>query len=1023
MRTKFVILQTQACIICRPLVLFCCSLFFLQSLFAQQPKYNVLFIAVDDMNDRLSFLGNPEVHTPNLQRLVNHGMLFTKAYTQFALCNPSRTSILSGWRPDHTQIFANDVRPGTVMGNNVVHLPELFHMYGYHTERYGKIAHDLFESDVNWDYAEPGDRVGGDESIMSNLNIMPAGATAYTGADWWIRDIPDSATDDGTIARHLLARMRQPQIFPFFYGLGFHSPHNPFNPSLQYWNMNGDPGTQELLQISNSGTLSSKISGNSSSNILLPNTPLNDRADIPGIAFNGKRKLLADTSWRRVVHAYDAEVAEWDAQLGLVLDELDRQNLWSNTVVVFWSDHGQHLGEHEGQWLKLTLFEESVHIPLIVCAPGKKPGICTKLVELVDLYPTLAELCGLPAPQGLEGSSFVRLLDNPDQAWKRAAFSQVTRSGISMGRSVRTEQYRYTSWAASGEELYDHDADPHEYTNLASKPEYASILDNMRQISKEGWTQSLPPACIDKICYRDKDEDGYGSVTDSIFACVLPAGYVVTSGDCNDADSSIHPGAVEKCNNVDDNCNGQIDEDVVPDKIFYGDNDGDGYGNAHVSVVACTAPEGFVTVSGDCDDSNAAVHPGAAEIINGIDDNCDGVVDEATVCYADIDHDGYGDALSFIVSVSIPTGYVDNALDCDDQDPLKNPAAAEILNDIDDNCNGLVDEGLDSVITYYRDLDGDGFGDAAKSIAAVAAPPGYVTNNGDCNDANPFMNPSALDLCNGIDDNCNGIIDENSFSAGISAFPTYSFCTGGSGILKGTSSSANVLTYQWYKNGLVVTGGTGPQLAISTAGSYYVIESDKLYCSSNSSATKVSLWPLPSATITYAGSLDICITGSVVFSANSGSGFSYQWLKNGVSIAGATKKQYTAVAAGAYAVKVYNANGCSRTSLITNVTNSCGTVPLYNGSDPDLIDAGGRLFLYPNPSAGKVKLDYRSGEPGKLQIVLYDIAGKKVFQQKVQAAIGKNIFDLDLSLLSPGIYHLQLTGYNTSINTKVTIVR
>jgi iduronate 2-sulfatase len=519
------------------------------------PKYNVLFIAVDDMNDRINFLGNSEVVSPNLQRLVARGMVFKRAYSQYPLCNPSRTSLLSGWRPDKTGIINNTVRPRSVMGPNVKFLPEYFKQYGYHTERYGKIMHGQFEADITWDFAEPAEGGGGGDITAPKGAIYPP----YTGKDWWIEDVPDDSLHTGIMARDLVARMQQPQITPFFYALGL-TAHHPFNPSLKYWNLNGDPSVQELLPIDANRDFTD-LKGNGSEPIILPSTPPGDRNDIPASALTGQW-LYNDSELKRVVHAYDAKVSQTDAQLGLVLDEMDRQNLWENTIVVFWSDHGQHLGEHEGLWGKLTLFEESLHIPLIVCVPGKSAGECSKLVELVDLYPTLAELCGLPPPSGMEGTSFAPLLDNPTLTWKRAIFSQVSRS---KGRSVHTEQYHYNSWGANGEELYDHNTDPHEYTNLAGKAEYTDVLNQMKNILSEGWTKSVPPPqCPDpQTFYADNDGDGYGNPLTSIQACSVPAGFVADNRDCSDNNAAVHPNAVEICNGIDDNCNGETDEGGV----------------------------------------------------------------------------------------------------------------------------------------------------------------------------------------------------------------------------------------------------------------------------------------------------------------------------------------------------------------------------------------------------------------------------------------------------------------------------
>jgi iduronate 2-sulfatase len=519
--------------------------------------YNVLFIAVDDMNARVSFMGWPEVKTPNLERLVSRGMVFTHAYCQFPLCSPSRTSIMLGWRPDKTGIVDNNVRPSSILGSGVVYLPEYFKQYGYHTERYGKIMHASFENDITWDYAEPVEKSGGD---LSSDSKTPFASTtrSYNNVNWWINNVSESSGEDGAMAHHLVARLKQqPLTQPFFYGLGLIKTHNPFTPNLKYWNMNGDPSVQELLPVDANKTITD-LKGNGSKNIIIPSTPAGDRDDDPAIAFTGQ-DILSTYEWKETIHAYEGEAAQMDSQLGVVLDELDRQNLWANTVVVFWSDHGQHLGEHEGLWAKQTLFEESLQVPLIICVPGKKAGVCSRLIELADLYPALAELCGLPKPKGMEGLSFAPLLDNPTFEWKKAVFSQVKRTSV-MGRSVTTEQYQYNSWGTAGEELYDHYKDPHEYTNLITNPQYAIVLEDMRKILADGWTKSLPPVYKIKTFYKDADTDGYGNFGDSIHAYAQQKGYVSNYSDCNDNNANIHPEAKEICDGIDNDCNGQIDE-------------------------------------------------------------------------------------------------------------------------------------------------------------------------------------------------------------------------------------------------------------------------------------------------------------------------------------------------------------------------------------------------------------------------------------------------------------------------------
>ena len=259
--------------------------------------------------------------------------------------------------------------------------------------------------------------------------------------------------------------------------------------------------------------------------------------------------------------------------------------------------------------------------------------------------------------------------------------------------------------------------------------------------------------------YHDNDGDGYGNNVDSIHTETPPQGYVLNNTDCDDTDANVHPGATEICDGKDNDCNGQIDEGVT--NTFYADADGDGYGNAAISVQACTPPAGYVADNTDCDDTNSNIHPGAPEICDGKDNNCNGQTDEGVTStfYADADGDGYGNAAISVQACSAPAGYVASNTDCNDTDANIHPGAAEICDGKDNNCNGQTDEGVTS--TFYADADKDGYGNPAISVQACLAPAGYVSNNKDCNDNDPAINPAAVEVCsNKIDDNCNGRIDE-----------------------------------------------------------------------------------------------------------------------------------------------------------------------------------------------------------------------------------------------------------------------
>lgn len=426
----------------------------------QPQRLNVLFIAIDDLNNALGCYGHPLVKTPNIDRLAARGVKFDRAYVQYPLCNPSRTSFLSGRRPQTTRIYDNQTPPRTALGDTIF-LPEHFKQHGYFTARVGKLAHDTFQDAVKWDISEDAKGqylVNGQRWLVGSLS-------------WEATERADADEPDGRTARRIAQLIEENKDRPFFIAAGFHKPHLPFVAPKKYFDL------YPLDQIK------------------LPAEPADDRKDIPPIALTRTPAddRMSDEEKRQVIRAYYASVSFVDAQVGFALDALERLKLMDRTVVALLGDHGYHLGEHGGLWRKMTVFEESARAPLIVAAPEKKRGaVSSRLVEFVDLYPTLTQLCGLPAPEGLEGASFAPLLDNPRRAWKRAAFTEVAR-GQTFGRSVRGERYRYTEWGdEKTAELYDHDEDPREFANLAYDPKRAKVVAQMRQLLKEGWRAALP---------------------------------------------------------------------------------------------------------------------------------------------------------------------------------------------------------------------------------------------------------------------------------------------------------------------------------------------------------------------------------------------------------------------------------------------------------------------------------------------------------------------------------------------------
>ncbi len=532
------------------LLVFCCSI--VGSIVCSAQKTNVLFIGVDDLSIAFDAYGNPDAKCPNFARLAQHGMWFKNAYIQYPLCSPSRTSIFSGQRPDSTGIVDNITSIRAKLGPDFQFLPEYFHAQGYRTEKFGKFTCE-HESEISWDY------------VFNKYVHEPSDSALGGDPVWWIDSLhkKESQTMSGTIVRDgLLPKLQSPVIKPYFYSLGL-TTHTPFTPILNSWNKAGDSTVQELLPVDIYGTLTN-VYGNGSANILLPDTPPNDTADIPRIAL---KDLLFYTpeQVQKIRHAYYSEIMQEDFHLGLVLDAMDQLQLWDSTIVVFYSDHGLHMGEHQGLWLKTTLFEESLRVPFIICAPGKKKGVSNTIVEMVDIFPTLTELCGLPKAPGMSGSSLVPLLEKPDTLWKKAAFSQVKRfidiRRSVMGKSVRTNNFHYNYWQQYGEELYDIVNDPKEYTNLVNDTSYAADLAAMRTLLAKGWQYAKPPAYKQKFYFRDADADGYGLSADSTMAYFAPDGFASLKGDCNDNNPAVNPSAPEQtCNGLDDNCNNKTDE-------------------------------------------------------------------------------------------------------------------------------------------------------------------------------------------------------------------------------------------------------------------------------------------------------------------------------------------------------------------------------------------------------------------------------------------------------------------------------
>jgi len=455
---------------------------------AERP--NVLFIAVDDLRPELGCYGKSYIHSPNIDRLAATGVRFERAYCQQAVCGATRNSLLTGLRPDTTGIYGNTTSFREVFPD-LVALPQHFKQNGYKSIGMGKIYHQ--NDPLSWsEPLQPPKYLAWllpenqeimerrrEEARKQGLTGTKLSRTAR-GPAAEMADVPDDAYPEGKLTERALAKLRELKDGPFFLAVGYVRPHLPFNCPKKYWDLYDRkeislPQPQEppkgapALALTNWGEMRTY-------------------AGIP------KRGPVSDEQALELIHGYRACVSYVDAQVGRLLDELDRLNLADNTIVIIWGDHGWKLGDW-GMWCKHTNFELDTHVPMIVRAPGAMGNgkSCPALVEYVDIYPSLCELAGLSSPEHLEGKSFTPLLEDPGMAWKPAAMSQYPR-GKNMGYSMRTDRYRLTLWVdqATREkteaiELYDFEKDPRGSVNRAGEPEYKETVERLTAQLKSLW--------------------------------------------------------------------------------------------------------------------------------------------------------------------------------------------------------------------------------------------------------------------------------------------------------------------------------------------------------------------------------------------------------------------------------------------------------------------------------------------------------------------------------------------------------
>ena len=453
--------------------------------FAAETRPNVLFIISDDLNNSLGCYGHPQVKSPNIDRLAARGTRFERAYCQFPLCGPSRNSMLTGLYPNSTGIHANSQIFRQTIPTQLS-LPHAFRLEGYFAARIGKLYHYNVPKSVGTNgHDDPGSwelelNPAGCDRLLEEPDIFSLKPNSFGGTlSWYASPRGDKLHTDGLLASDaewVLERCAREER-PFFLAVGFYRPHTPYVAPKEHF----DHYAVEEMPL---------VEGWE-----------DDQRDVPEHALGSHKKehdLLNDDLRQQAIQAYFASITFMDAQVGRVLDALERLGLAENTIVVFTSDHGYHLGEH-GLWQKMSLFEESARVPLIVAAPKTSVpgGVAETPVGLIDLFPTLADLCQVPSPDNIQGQNLVPMLQDPAERGRGWSLTQVRRgSGKKQifGYTLRTKRWRYTEWdtGEQGRELYDHENDPFERTNLADAAEQAARIEEFAAVLHTATSQTFP---------------------------------------------------------------------------------------------------------------------------------------------------------------------------------------------------------------------------------------------------------------------------------------------------------------------------------------------------------------------------------------------------------------------------------------------------------------------------------------------------------------------------------------------------
>jgi arylsulfatase A-like enzyme len=433
---------------------------------ADGPRYNALLIMADDLRTSLGCYGDKQARTPNIDRLAGRGVRFDRAFVQYPVCNPSRTSMLTGTRPEKNGIVGNDTFFRDKLPD-VVTLPQLFRQHGATANSYGKIYHaGLTEGEAENRYLDAGK--SWDEARMfrptQEGNAGPRRNLTGGKLKWCeVADLEGTDDDqsDGQTAKQAIAAMERLAEKRWFIGAGFHRPHDPFVVSKKYVDQY-PPGSLKLNHDPADAS------------------PLSKHA-LGSREYEAAFKKFNDRDRMDFLTHYYAGVTQTDAQVGRLMAALDRLKLWDRTVIVFVGDHGYHLGERDW-WNKNTLFDRSCRAPFLLVAPGVKPAACSSLVEFLDIYPTVAELCGLPVPDTAKGKSLRPVLEDPSQSVHDCVLTHITRGPRVTGFGLRTDRWRYIEWSDGEVELYDHASDPEEWHNVAGAESNGEVLASHKKL-------------------------------------------------------------------------------------------------------------------------------------------------------------------------------------------------------------------------------------------------------------------------------------------------------------------------------------------------------------------------------------------------------------------------------------------------------------------------------------------------------------------------------------------------------------